>query len=104
MSEIFTILSLDEGQAAEELNQAIRTAALDVKNRPQVMKPRKVVFELTLTPQEGGFLKIAANPKVTLPANMPRKTLCSMPDDNGEMRDLNAIGSGKLPINMQIGA
>jgi len=99
---IFTIMSLDDGKAAEELNQAIKTAALDIRNRPEVLKPRKVVFELTMTPQEGGYLKIAGNPKVMLPPNGPRRTLCSLPDENGNMRDLNSIGTGQgaLPREM----
>ena len=96
--KLFTIMSLDDGKAAEELNQAIRTAALDIRARPDVLKPRKVTFELTLTPQDGGFLKIAANPKVTLPPNGPRRTLCSLPDEDGNMRDLNAIGTGQKPL------
>lgn len=100
MSEgkFFTIMSLDEGKAAEELNQAIKTAAMDVRSRPDVLKPRKVTFELTMTPQDGGFLKIAANPKVTLPPNGPRRTLCSLPDEEGNMRDLNAIGTGQKSL------
>ena len=100
--KLFTIMSLDDGKAAEELNQAIKTAALDIRARPDVLKPRKVTFELTLTPQDGGFLKIAANPKVTLPPNGPRRTLCSLPDEDGNMRDLNAIGTGQksLPADM----
>lgn len=100
--KFFTIMSLDDGRAAEELNQAIKTAALDVRSRPEVLKPRKVTFELTMTPQDGGFLKIAANPKVTLPPNGPRRTLCSLPDEEGNMRDLNAIGTGQksLPNDM----
>lgn len=96
--KLFTILSLDEGQAVEELNQIIKTAALDIRARPDVMKPRKVTLEITFTPQEGGFLKIAANPKITLPPNGPRRTLCSLPDEDGNMRDLNSIGTGQRPL------
>lgn len=100
--KLFTIMSLDDGKAAEELNQAIKTAALDIRARPDVLKPRKVTLEVTFTPQDGGFLKIAANPKVTLPPNGPRRTLCSLPDADGNMRDLNAIGTGQksLPTDM----
>lgn len=97
-NKLFTIMSLDDGKAAEELNDAIRRAAVDVRDRPSVLKPRKVVFELVLTPQDGGYLKIAANSKVTVPPDAPRRTLCSLPDEDGNMRDLNSMGTGQASL------
>lgn len=94
----FTIMSLDEGAAAEELNRCIRDAAIDVRERGHILKPRKVTFELEMVPQDGGFLKISAKSKITLPPNTPRKTLCSLPDEAGNMRDLNAMGTGQKSL------
>ena len=96
----FTILSFNDGAALLDLNEAIKKAAIDLRDREEVAKPRKVVFELVLTPQDGGFIKISARSKVSLPPNEPRKTLCSLPDDAGKMRDLNFDGvrQGILPL------
>lgn len=98
MQNEFTILSFDDGRAVEEMNEAVRRAATDVANRREVTKPRKMVFELKLEPQDGGFLKISASSKVVLPPDEARKALCSFPDAEGRMRDLNGDNSGQLPL------
>ena len=50
--EKFTIVDLDGGKIVEELNAAIKLAALDVKNRQGIRKPRKIAWTLTLTPTD----------------------------------------------------
>jgi len=94
----FTIMDLNDGEAAEELNSSIKMATLDVRNRPNVKKPRKVTFEITFTPDEDNYVRIAACTKVAFPSNPPRKTLCSRPDEMGNMRDLNAMGTGQKTL------
>lgn len=97
--ELFTIITLDNGRAVEDLNGAINAIALDIRNRPHVAAPRKVSFELTLTPKDG-FIHVKAQAKPTFPYDNPRKTMCGMPDENGNLRNLNRIGTGQktLPI------
>ena len=51
-SEKFTVADLDGGRIVEELNAAIKMAALDVKNRPGNTKPRKINWVISLAPTE----------------------------------------------------
>ena len=97
--EYFTIVTLDEGRAVEDLNGAIKAISLDIRNRPHVTAPRKVNFELTLTPKDG-FIQVKAQAKPSFPYDNPRKTMCGLPDEEGNLRNLNRLGTGQksLPI------
>ena len=102
--EKFTIVDLDGGKIVEELNAAIKLAALDVKNRQGIMKPRKIAWTLTLTPTDGGFVSVQAEiPKLTLPKDKAIATICGMPDEDGNLRNLNGgTTQYSLPLNIEI--
>lgn len=98
----FTIVHLEGGKLVEELNEAIKKAALDVRDRPQIKKPRKIVWELALSPTDGGFVGVQAEiPKITLPKDKAIATICGMPDDEGNLRNLQntSVNQYQLPIN-----
>lgn len=102
----FTIVDLENGKPVAELNEALKIAALDVKNRPTIKKPRKIVWELSLAPTDGGFVGVQAEiPKVTLPRDKAIATICGMPDDEGNLRNLQntSINQYQLPINFYEG-
>ena len=102
----FTIVNLENGKLVAELNEALKIAALDVKQRPTVKKPRKIVWELALAPTEGGFVSVQAEiPKVSLPRDKAIATICGMPDDEGNLRNLQntSINQYQLPINFYEG-
>ena len=98
----FTIVHLENGKLVEELNEAIKTAALDVRDRPLIKKPRKIVWELSRAPTDGGFVGVQAEiPKITLPKDKAIATICGMPDDEGNLRNLQntSVNQYQLPIN-----
>jgi hypothetical protein len=98
----FTIVDLENGKLVEELNEAIKVAALDVKMRPTIRKPRKIVWELAIAPTDGGFVGVQAEiPKVSLPRDKAIATICGMPDDEGNLRNLQnqTTAQYQLPIN-----
>lgn len=100
----FTVAHLEGGKIIEELNMAIRDAALDVKDRPDIRKPRKISWTLTLTPTDGGFVTVAAEiPKVSLPKDKAISTICGMPDSEGNLKNLQNIATTqyKMPIGME---
>lgn len=102
----FTIVNLENGKLVAELNEALKIAALDVKQRPAVKKPRKIVWELALAPTDGGFVSVQAEiPKVSLPRDKAIATICGMPDDEGNLRNLQntSINQYQLPINFYEG-
>lgn len=102
----FTIVNLENGKLVAELNEALKLAALDVKQRPTVKKPRKIVWELALAPTDGGFVSVQAEiPKVSLPRDKAIATICGMPDDEGNLRNLQntSINQYQLPINFYEG-
>ena len=101
-SQKFTIVHLEGGKLVEALNEAIKTAALDVKARPSIKKPRKIVWELALSPTDGGFVGVQAEiPKISLPKDKAIATICGMPDDEGNLRNLQNTSTNQyqLPIN-----
>lgn len=101
-SQKFTIVHLDNGKLVEELNEAIKKAALDVRDRPTIKKGRKIVWELILSPTDGGFVGVQAEiPKITLPKDKAIATICGMPDDEGNLRNLQnpSVNQYQLPIN-----
>ena len=94
------------GKLVAELNEALKIAALDVKQRPLIKKPRKIVWELALSPTDGGFVSVQAEiPKVSLPRDKAIATICGMPDDEGNLRNLQntSINQYQLPINFYEG-
>jgi hypothetical protein len=98
----FTVVELEGGRVVDDLNAKIRMAALDVRDREHVGKPRKVTLEVTLTPKDG-FVMINAAAKIALPADQPSRTICGMPDDTGNLRSLNQGGAQtRLPINFAV--
>lgn len=102
----FTVVDLENGKLVEELNEALKVAALDVKNRPGIRKPRKIVWELALVPTDGGFVGVQAEiPKVSLPRDKAISTICGMPDDEGNLRNLQntSVNQYQLPINFYEG-
>lgn len=102
----FTIVDLENGKLVAELNEALKIAALDVKQRPLIKKPRKIVWELALSPTDGGFVSVQAEiPKVSLPRDKAIATICGMPDDEGNLRNLQntSINQYQLPINFYEG-
>lgn len=98
----FTVTNLGDGQLVELLNDAVRTVALDVKNRPEIEKPRKIVWEIQMMPtKEGDFVRVAAErPKITLPKGKAISTICGMPDSEGNLRNLTISSQKSLPINI----
>ena len=98
----FTIMHLDNGRLVELLNEAVKDVALDVKARPGNLKPRKIVWEIVMIPtEEGDFVKVMAEkPKIVLPKDKPISTICGMPDEDGNLRNLNVTYQKSLPINI----
>jgi hypothetical protein len=98
----FTVMDLDHGRLVELLNEAVKAVALDVKSRPGNRKPRKIVWEIQMMPSEAGdFVTVMAEkPKVTLPKDKAISTICGMPDDEGNLRNLNVTYQKSLPINI----
>ena len=103
-SEKFTVADLDGGRIVEELNAAIKMAALDVKNRPGNTKPRKINWTISLAPTDGGFVTVQAEiPKLTLPKDKAISTICGMPDEDGNLKNLQAANTQYgLPINFSV--
>ena len=103
-SEKFTVADLDGGRIVEELNAAIKMAALDVKNRPGNTKPRKINWTISLAPTDGGFVTVLAEiPKLTLPKDKAISTICGMPDENGNLKNLQTANTQySLPINFSV--
>ena len=103
-SEKFTVADLDGGRIVEELNAAIKMAALDVKNRPGNTKPRKINWVISLAPTDGGFVTVLAEiPKLTLPKDKAISTICGMPDENGNLKNLQTANTQYgLPINFSV--
>ena len=103
-SEKFTVADLDGGRIVDELNAAIKIAALDVKNRPGNSKPRKINWTISLAPTDGGFVTIQAEiPKLTLPKDKAISTICGMPDDNGNLKNLNSASKQySMPISFNV--
>jgi len=97
----FTITSLENGKAIEKLNNAVKMAALDIKNRPDVKKPRVVTFTLSMMPHEG-LTKVQGHAKYALPPDLPMSTLCGKPDEDGNLFNIQTqadSGQYSLPIN-----
>ena len=103
-SEKFTVADLDGGRIVEELNAAIKMAALDVKNRPGNTKPRKINWTISLAPTDGGFVTVQAEiPKLTLPKDKAISTICGMPDEDGNLKNLQTASTQYgLPINFSV--
>lgn len=96
----FTILDLEKGRVVKELDEKVREAALDIRDRPDNTKPRKVTLELIMNSKDG-FVSIQAGAKLSLPPDSPSKTICGMPDDEGNLRNLNSNTSGQLHLPIQ---
>jgi len=96
----FTIMDLEKGKVVTDLDEKVREAALDIRDRPENTKPRKVTLELIMNSKDG-FVSVQAVAKLLLPADSPSRTICGMPDDDGYLRNLNPIGTSQhsLPIN-----
>ena len=103
-NEKFTVADLDGGRIVEELNAAIKMAALDVKNRPGNTKPRKINWTISLAPTDGGFVTVQAEiPKLTLPKDKAISTICGMPDESGNLKNLQTANTQYgLPINFSV--
>lgn len=101
--EKFTIMHLNNGELVELLNEAVKKVSMDVKDRPGNMKPRKIVWEIQMIPtEEGDFVKVLADkPKIILPKDKPISTICGMPDEDGNLRNLQVNYQKSLPINLQ---
>ena len=95
----FTIMDLEKGKVVKDLDEKVREAALDIRDRPENVKPRKVTLELIMNSKDG-FVSVQAVAKLILPPDSPSKTICGMPDDEGNLRNLNPIGVNQksLPI------
>ena len=95
----FTIMDLEKGKVVKDLDEKVREAALDIRDRPDNVKPRKVTLELIMNSKDG-FVSVQAVAKLILPPDSPSKTICGMPDDEGNLRNLNPIGVNQksLPI------
>lgn len=95
----FTIMDLERGKVVKDLDEKVREAALDIRDRPENVKPRKVTLELILNSKDG-FVSVQAVAKLIVPPDSPSKTICGMPDDDGNLRNLNPIGTNQkaLPI------
>jgi len=95
----FTIMDLEKGKVVKDLDEKVREAALDIRDRPDNMRPRKVTLELTMNSKDG-FVAVQAVAKLVLPPDGASKTICGMPDDEGNLRNLNPVGVNqhRLPI------
>ena len=95
----FTIMDLEKGKVVKDLDEKVREAALDIRDRPENVKPSKVTLELIMNSKDG-FVSVQAVAKLILPPDSPSKTICGMPDDEGNLRNLNPIGVNQksLPI------
>ena len=95
----FTIMDLEKGKVVKDLDEKVREAALDIRDRPDNLKPRKVTLELILNSKDG-FVSVQAVAKLVLPMDNPSRTICGMPDDNGNLRNLNSNTGNQhsLPI------
>lgn len=98
----FTVMDLDNGRLVELLNDAVKAVALDVKTRFGNRKPRKITWEIQMVPTEdGAFVTVMAEkPKITLPKDKAISTICGMPDDDGNLRNLKVNYQKSLPINI----
>ena len=95
----FTIMDLEKGKVVKDLDEKVREAALDIRDRPDNLKPRKVTLELIMNSKDG-FVSVQAVAKLVLPMDNPSRTICGMPDDNGNLRNLNSNTGNQhsLPI------
>ncbi|NCC85778.1 MAG: hypothetical protein EOM03_16900 [Clostridia bacterium] len=96
----FTITDLEKGKVVKDLDSKVREAALDIRDRPDNLKPRKVTLELILNSKDG-FVSVQAVAKLALPMDSPSKTICGMPDDEGNLRNLNSNTGGQRPLPIQ---
>ena len=96
----FTITDLEKGKVVKDLDSKVREAALDIRDRPDNLKPRKVTLELILNSKDG-FVSVQAVAKLALPMDSPSKTICGMPDDEGNLRNLNSNTCGQRPLPIQ---
>ena len=83
----------------DEVDEKVREAALDIRDRPDNLKPRKVTLELIMNSKDG-FVSVQAVAKLVLPMDNPSRTICGMPDNNGNLRNLNSNTGNQhsLPI------
>ena len=95
----FTIMDLEKGKVVKDLDEKVREAALDIRDRPDNLKPRNVTLELSMNSKDG-FVSVQAGAKRVLPMDNPSRTICGMPDDNGNLRNLNSNTGNQhsLPI------
>lgn len=96
----FTIIDLEKGKVVKDLDSKVREAALDIRDRPDNLKPRKVTLELILNSKDG-FVSVQAVAKLVLPMDNPSKTICGMPDDEGNLRNLNSNTGGQRSLPIQ---
>lgn len=79
-----SIAKIDDGTVMLAVDQAIQRAYLDCADRPEIKKPRKVVLEITLTPEQdkGEFRSALAGFRVKDPTIPPRDVVVRMKPTN----------------------
>ena len=98
----FTICDIENGLVIEQMNQRVKMAALDILERQNVDKPRKVTLEISLSYKDG-FVGIKAHSKISLPPDLAIKTICGLPDETGNLRRLGSpTNQATLPINFVV--